>query len=45
MREKIIKMWHTSGIGFYVSWGTNYERRRYISIDIPFYIIQIFLDK
>lgn len=48
MRHNIrhnIKIWYNGQVGFMISWGKNWEDRPYISIDIPFLAIQIFLKK
>ncbi len=38
-----INIYYCNQIGFMITWGTNYERRKYICIDIPFCTIQVFL--
>ena len=37
-----ISCYYSNQIGFIITWGTNYEKRKYISFDIPFLIIQVF---
>ncbi len=41
----MIKIYYANSIGFMLSWGINFEKRPYITIDIPFCFIQIFLKK
>lgn len=38
-----IDFYYNSQIGLMISWGTNFQQRKYITIEIPFLIIQIFL--
>jgi len=37
----MIKIFYSNAIGFMIGWGINYEKRPYITIDIPFCFIQI----
>jgi hypothetical protein len=41
----MIKIFYSNAIGFMIGWGINYEKRPYITIDIPFCFIQIFFKK
>ena len=41
----MIKIFYSNAIGFMLGWGINYEKRPYITIDIPFCFIQIFFKK
>jgi hypothetical protein len=41
----MIKIFYTNQFGFMIGWGTNYENRPYISLDLPFCFIQIFLKR
>jgi hypothetical protein len=41
----MIKIYYSNQIGLMLNWGKNYENIPYICIDIPFCIIQIFLNK
>jgi hypothetical protein len=45
MKEnKLGRMWYSNQIGFMISWGVaTIPNRRYVSIDLPFLIIQIYL--
>jgi hypothetical protein len=45
MKEnKFGRIWYVNQIGFMISWGVAIiPRRRYVSIDLPFLIIQIYL--
>jgi hypothetical protein len=36
-----IQVWYNSQFGLLISWGIQFEGRRYVSIDLPFLIIQI----
>jgi hypothetical protein len=40
-----INIYQSSGFGLYISWGRNYERRRYFTVEVPFLMFQFFLDK
>ena len=41
----MIKVYYSNAIGFMISWGINYQKRPYFTIDIPFCFIQVFLKK
>jgi len=36
-----IHIWYNGQFGLMISWGTQFEGRKYISLDLPFLIIQI----
>ncbi len=36
-----VQAWYYNQIGLMITWGVNYENRKYVSLDIPFFIIQI----
>lgn len=40
-----VKFWYSNQFGFMIVWGKNYEDRPYISLEVPFLMIQIFLKK
>ena len=40
-----MEIYYNNSIGVMVGWGVNYEGRPYITLDIPFCMIQIFLKK
>lgn len=40
-----INIFQNYGVGLFISWGINYENRKHISINVPFFTIRIFLNK
>jgi hypothetical protein len=36
-----INIWYNNYIGIGISWGINFEKRYYISFDLPFVMIYI----
>jgi hypothetical protein len=36
-----IHVWYNNQFGLMVTWGTQFEGRKYISFDLPFLIIQV----
>lgn len=41
----MIKIFYAQQVGFMITWGRNFERIPYISLDLPFCVIQIFFKK
>ena len=40
-----MKIWFSWQIGLMITFGVNFQKRAYITIEIPFVMIQIFLFK
>jgi len=36
-----VNIWYSNQIGLMVTWGTQFEGRKYISFDLPFIFIQV----
>ena len=45
IKLKWIDIWIEWQIGFMITWGLTFESRAYITIDLPFLTIQIFLTR
>ena len=45
MKEnKLGRIWYSNQIGFMIGWGVaTIPKRRYVSIELPFLIVQIYL--
>jgi hypothetical protein len=40
-KDMKINIWYSNQIGIMLTWGVQYEGRKYVSLDIPFLIIQV----